>query len=149
VMTDNKNRTVAEIRHVLTRYNGNMASAGAVAWVFEDKGVLGVPKAAATEDTLMEITLDAGAQDIVDAGDEWEIQTEASRFDSVKAALEKAKIAVARGEVTKLPKNSVKVSGGEAATTLKLIEALEDNDDVQNVFANFDIDDAEMARLSA
>lgn len=149
VMTDNKNRTVAEIRHVLTKYNGNMASAGAVAWVFEDKGVLAVAKAAATEDQLMEVTLDAGAQEIVDAGDEWEIQTEASKFETVKGALEKAKIAALRGEVTKLPKNSVKISGGEAATTLKLIEALEDNDDVQHVYANFDIDDAEMARLSA
>lgn len=149
VMTDNKNRTVAEIRHLLTRYNGNMASAGAVAWVFEDKGVLAIPKSAATEEQLMEVTLDAGAQDIVDSGDEWEVQTEASAFDAVRSALEKAKIAVARGEVTKIPKSSVKVTGSEASTTLRLVEALEDHDDVQHVWANFDIADDELARLSA
>jgi len=149
VMTDNKNRTVAEIRHVLQKYNGNMAAAGAVAWVFEDKGVLAVAKPNATEDQLMEITLDAGAQEITDAGDEWEIQTEASAFDAVKGALEKAKVAVLRGEVTKIAKNSVKVSGSEAATTLRLVEALEDNDDVQHVYANFDISDEDLARLSA
>ncbi len=149
VMTDNKNRTVAEIRHMLAKYNGNMASAGAVAWVFEDKGVLYVPKGAASEDKLMELTLDAGAQEISDAGDEWEIQTDPGAYDAVKAALDGANVSVARGEVTKLPKNSVKVSGPEAATTLRLIEALEDHDDVQHVFANFDIAEEEMARLSA
>jgi YebC/PmpR family DNA-binding regulatory protein len=148
VMTDNKNRTVAEIRHAFSKYNGSMAAAGAVGWLFKDKGLIAVDKSV-PEESLMEVALEAGAEDITDAGDEWQVTTGPGEYFAVKEALEKAKIPMARSELTKLPDNTVKVAGKDAETTLKLIEALEDHDDVQNVYANFDISDEEMARMSA
>lgn len=149
VMTDNKNRTVAEIRHAFSKYNGSMASAGAVGWLFKDKGLIGCDKTAVTEDKLMEVALDAGAEDISDNGDEWLITTGPSEYFAVKEALEKAGITVARSELTKVPDNTVRIAGKEAETNLKLVDALEDHDDVQKVYANFDIPEEEMAKLSA
>jgi len=149
VMTDNKNRTVAEIRHAFSKYNGSMAAAGSVGWLFKDKGLIGCDKSAVTEEQLMEIALDAGAEDISDNGDEWLIATGPSEYFAVKEALEKAKIPVANSELTKVPDNTVRIVGKDAETNLKLIDALEDHDDVQKVYANFDIPEEEMAKLSA
>ncbi|MBI2898496.1 MAG: YebC/PmpR family DNA-binding transcriptional regulator [Deltaproteobacteria bacterium] len=149
VMTDNKNRTVAEIRHIFSKYNGSMAAAGSVSWLFKEKGLVACDKTAVSEDQLMEVALDAGAEDIVDGGDEWVVSVPANAYFAVKETLEKAKIAIARSELTKVPDTTVRVSGKDAETNLKLVEALEDHDDVQNVYANFDIADEEMTRLAA
>ena len=149
VLTDNKNRTVAEIRHAFSKYNGSMAAAGAVGWLFKDKGLIACDKATVTEDQLMEVALEAGAEDISDNGDEWLVTTGPSEYFAVKEALEKAGVAVARSELTKVPDNTVRIVGKEAETNLKLVDALEDHDDVQKVHANFDIPEEEMAKLSA
>lgn len=149
VMTDNRTRTVAELRHVLERYAGNLGASGSVAWMFKKKGVISIEKAAASEDRLMELALEAGADDVRDAGDSWEVETDPTAFDAVKDALGKAGIAVQLAEVSMIPGNRVHLEEGKASTMLKLMGALEDNDDIQNVYANFDIDDDVMERLSA
>ena len=140
ISTDNRNRTVSEIRHVFGKNGGNMASAGAVAYLFHKKGDIVVPKAAAKEDDLMNIILEAGGEDLKDDGDNWEILTEPSAYEGVLEAVKKAGITPASSSVSMIPQNYIKLEGAQAATMIRLLEALEDHDDVQSVHANFDID---------
>jgi YebC/PmpR family DNA-binding regulatory protein len=140
ISSDNRNRTVSEIRHVFGKNGGNMAEAGAVSWMFHKKGDIIVPKAAAKEDDLMNVILEAGGEDLKDDGETWEIVTEPSAYETVLEAVKKAGITPASSSVAMVPQNYIKLEGPNANTMIRLIEALEDHDDVQNVHANFDID---------
>jgi YebC/PmpR family DNA-binding regulatory protein len=146
-LTDSKNRTVGEIRHIFTRFNGNLGENGCVAWMFHERGVLQVPKAGVTEDQLMEAGLDAGIEEIVDQGETWEVQTGPDKLDAVKKALAAAKIEIGEAKFEKIPQTTVHLEGRHAETMLKLYEALEEHDDVQEVWANFDIPDEVMERV--
>src|SRR6478672_11698430 len=137
---DNRNRTGSEIRHVGGKNGGNMAEAGAVSWMFHKKGDIIVPKSAAKEDDLMNIILEAGGEDLKDDGEAWEIVTEPSAYEGVLDAVKKAGITPASSSVSMVPQNYIKLEGQNANTMIRLMEALEDHDDVQNVHANFDID---------
>ena len=141
VLTDNKNRVSSEIRTIFSKSGGNLAGAGAVSWLFEKKGLFIVNKKDASEDKLMSIVLDAGAEDISDEGETFEIKSQPADYEKVKKALEANNIKTESAEVTFIPKNTVKVAGDQAKHVLNLVEQLEDNDDVQNVYANFDIPD--------
>jgi YebC/PmpR family DNA-binding regulatory protein len=149
VLTDNKNRTVAEVRHIFSKQNGNLGEAGCVSWVFEKKGLISVDKTGADEDRLIEVALDAGALDVKDTGKEFDVTTPPETFEVVKKKLETTGFKSTYGEVTMVPQTTVRLSGKEAEQMLKLMEGLEDSDDVQKVYANFDIADEEMERLSA
>ncbi|MFZ0286801.1 MAG: YebC/PmpR family DNA-binding transcriptional regulator [Terriglobales bacterium] len=140
INTDNRNRTVSEIRHAFGKNGGNMAEAGAVSWMFHKKGDIVVPKTAAKEDDLMTIVLDAGAEDLKDEGENWEVLCEPSVYEAVLEAVKKAGIEPTSSSVTMVPQNYIKLEGQAAGTMIRLLEALEDSDDVQNVHANFDID---------
>jgi len=143
-MTDNRNRTVAEIRHIFSKNGGNMGESGSVGWMFDKKGYFVVDKAAKSEDELFEIAIEAGADDMQDEGDVFEIFSAPENFDSVSEALKAAGIEPQAAEVSMVPQNYIKLEGGDAKTMMKLYDALEDNDDVQKVYANFDIDESEM-----
>lgn len=145
ILTDNKNRTVAEIRHILTRNNGSMAETNAVAWNFEQKGVIVIPKSAGTEDEMIEKAIDAGAEDVDSGGDVHEITTAATDLYAVVRALEGMGIKADSAQLTMIPKTTVRAEGKQAEAVLRLVEALEDHDDVQNVYANFDISEEDMA----
>jgi len=147
VLTDNKNRAVADIRHVFSRYNGNLGETGCVMWMFEKKGYAEIDKGAVDEDDLYEVALNAGAQDIADQDDTFEILTDPDDLENLRLALEEKGIKYNILEVSMIPKNTVKVSGKTAEQTLKLLEALEDLEDVQAVYSNFDIDDEEIAQM--
>jgi YebC/PmpR family DNA-binding regulatory protein len=140
VLTDNRNRTVSEIRHVFGKNGGNMAEAGAVSWMFHKKGDIIIPKSAAKEDDLMNIVLESGGEDLNDDGENWEILTETSTYEAVLEAVKKAGIEPASASVAMIPQNYIKLEGAAANTMIRLMEALEDQDDVQNVHSNFDID---------
>jgi YebC/PmpR family DNA-binding regulatory protein len=140
INTDNRNRTVSEIRHVFGKNGGNMASAGAVSYLFHKKGDIVIPKSAASEDDLMGIVLEAGADDLRDDGDNWEVVTDPGSFEAVVEAVKKAGIEPASASVAMIPQNYIKLEGQQASTMIRLMEALEEHDDVQNVHANFDID---------
>ena len=140
INTDNRNRTVSEIRHVFGKNGGNMAEAGAVSWMFHKKGDIAVPKAAAKEDDLMAIVLEAGADDLRDDGDNWEVLTETSAYEAVLEAVKKAGITPSSSSVAMIPQNYIKLEGAQAGQMIRLVEALEEHDDVQNVHSNFDID---------
>jgi YebC/PmpR family DNA-binding regulatory protein len=140
INTDNRNRTVSEIRHVFQKNGGNMAEAGAVSWMFHKKGDIVVPKSAAKEDDLMGIVLDAGAEDLRDDGENWEVLTDPSAYEAVLDAVKKAGITPASSSVAMIPQNYIKLEGAPANTMIRLMEALEEHDDVQNVHSNFDID---------
>jgi YebC/PmpR family DNA-binding regulatory protein len=140
-MTDNKNRTTAEIRHLLTKYGGNLAAAGAVAFQFSKKGYIAVEKSAAKEDTLMELALESGAEDFkTDDADVFEVYTDPASFDAVKAAVEAKNIAIQTAEIQMVPQNTIDVAD-KGPALLKLLDMVEDNDDVQKVWSNGDIDD--------
>lgn len=143
-MTDNRNRTVAEIRHLFSKNGGNLGEAGSVAWMFDKKGYIVVAKDAKPEDELFELALDAGADDMQDEGDVFEIYTAPEKFDVVHEALQKAKVEMQTAEVSMIPQTYTRLEGDDAKKMLKLYEALDDNDDVQKVYANFDIDESEM-----
>jgi YebC/PmpR family DNA-binding regulatory protein len=149
VLTDNRTRTVAEIRHSLEKYGGNLGATGSVAYLFKKRGLLILPKGAAEEDQLMELALEAGAEDVRAAGDHWEIETDPAAYEQVKDALGKASLTVQTSEVTMIPQNRIHLDEHKAESMLKLMNLLEDSDDVQNVYANFDIDDDVLERLSA
>jgi YebC/PmpR family DNA-binding regulatory protein len=138
--SDNRNRTVSEIRHMFSKNGGSLAEAGAVSWMFHKKGDIVVPKAAAKEDDLMNVVLEAGGEDLKDDGDNWEILTEPSVFEAVHEALKKAGITPASAEVAMLPQNYIKVEGPTAQQMIRLIDALDDMDDVLHVYSNFDVD---------
>jgi YebC/PmpR family DNA-binding regulatory protein len=141
IMTDNRNRTVAEIRHLFGKYNGNLGENGCVAWMFDSIGLVVVDKSAASEEQLMEVALEAGAEDIKDEGDQFEVLTSVDGFDPVVKAIEDAGIEIENSELTRLPQTTTKLEGKSAQTMLKLYTLLDDHDDVQNVYANFDISD--------
>ena len=146
-MTDNRNRTVAEIRKIFEKNNGLLGGGGAAGWAFERKGVVRVAKPGATEDQLMEVAVGAGADDYSPADEEWHITTAPETMNAVLAALEAAKIAVAGSSLAYLPKAKKPLAGRDAEVALNLVEALDDHDDVQNVYADFDISDEELALL--
>jgi YebC/PmpR family DNA-binding regulatory protein len=148
VLTDNKNRTVSELRHIFTRNAGNFGESGCVAWMFKRKGYIVVEKSQASEDKLLEIILDAGAEDLREDGSNYEIFTSPDAFDDVVDALEKHKIKIDAKNLGQIPQNYVKVTGKPAQQLLRLMDELEDHDDVQNVWANFDIDEEEIAEFS-
>ena len=143
-MTDNRNRTVAELRHIFSKNGGNLGEAGSVAWMFDKKGYIVVDKAAKSDEELFEIAIDAGADDLQDEGDVFEILTEPDKFETVHDAVKSAGIEPQAAEVSMIPQNYIKLEGGDAKTMMKLYDALDDNDDVQKVYANFDIDESEM-----
>jgi len=138
-LTDNKNRAVADIRHIFAKNGGNLGENGCVAWMFDKKGYINVEKTAADEDTLMETVLEAGAEDVRDDGDHFEILTAPEDFEAVKAAVEEAKIPFVEAEVTMLPQTSANLTGKDAEKMIRLMEMLEDCDDVQKVYTNADI----------
>jgi YebC/PmpR family DNA-binding regulatory protein len=148
-LTDNRNRSVAEIRFIFSRHGGNLGESGCVAWMFKKRGVITVEKGAAEEDRLLEIALEAGADDVQSDSDAFQVMTAPEQFSAVREAIEKAGVTIANAEVTMIPENTVPVSGHVAEQVLKLVEELEDHDDVQGVSANFDISDEEMAQISA
>jgi YebC/PmpR family DNA-binding regulatory protein len=148
VMTDNKNRTTADIRHIFSKSSGNLGEAGCVAWMFEKKGYLVVEKSAVDEEQLMEVALDAGADDIQEDEKEFEVVTDPGAFDAVKEALDKAGIQYLLAEVTMHPQSVVQLEGKNAEQMLRLMEQLEDHDDIQKVYANFDIPEGVMEQLS-
>ncbi len=150
VLTDNRNRTVAEIRNLFGKNGGNLGTDGCVAWMFSKKGVITVEKSAVAEDRLFDVALEAGAEDI-DAESEgaYEVTTRPDVLDQVKEALDGAKIAIVSAEVSMVPQSTVTLRGKEAEQTLRLLEVLEDHDDVQTVAANVDIPQEEVERLSA
>ncbi len=148
VMTDNKQRTVAEIRHIFSKSGGNLGENGCVAWIFEKRGAISVDKKAIGEEELMEIALEAGADDVRDEGDEFMVVTDVSAFEQVKNAIDERHIPCLEANIAMVPQNEVKLDAGKAESMLKMMEKLEDNDDVQNVYANFDIDDEVMEKLN-
>jgi len=144
-VTDNRNRTVAEIRHMFSKNGGNLAAAGAVAWMFEKKGYIVVEKTAKAEDELIDLAIEAGADDIRDDEENWEIITAPDSFEAVQNAIKSAGITPQVAEVEMIPQNYIKLEGSQASQMIKLMEALEDHDDVQKVSANFDMSAADMA----
>jgi YebC/PmpR family DNA-binding regulatory protein len=146
VMTDNRNRTVSDVRSIFTKCNGNMGEAGCVAWMFDKKGLL-VFSRDADFDKLFEAALEAGAEDVADAEEQIEVTTDPAAFMEVRDALEQAGFKPESAEVTMIPQTMIKLEGKQAENMLKLMDRLEDNDDVQNVYANFDISAEEMEQL--
>ena len=147
-LTDNRNRTGQEIRHAFTRHDGNLGDQGSTAWMFTRKGLIVVEKGSAPdEDRLLELALEAGAEDLSDSESSWDIVTDASDVKTVGTQLEQAGVTVSTAEITMLPQTTIPVDGGEARQVLALIESLEDLDDVQAVYANFDISEELMASL--
>ena len=143
-VTTNRNRVVSEMRHAMSKNGGNLAEAGAVGWMFSRKGEIIVPKEAANEDKLLGIVLDSGAEDLKDDGSSWYIVTPPEALEKVREALLKEKITPASAALGMVPQNYVRLTGAQAQQMLRLVEALEDHDDVQHVYANFDIDESEI-----
>jgi len=141
VATDNKNRTVAEVRHIFSRHSGNMGESGSVAWMFEKKGIITLPKQGKSEDDIMELVLNAGAEDMRTEDEYFEIQTDVESFESVRKALAEKKLAMDNASLQWIAKNTVNIAGENAEKMMKLIEGLEDCDDVQNVYSNADFDE--------
>ena len=148
VATDNRNRTVSEVRHVFSKNGGNLGEQGSVSWMFERKSQVIVDAAKATEDRLMDLVLDAGAEDIRDHGGAWEILSTPEAHEAVLHALEKAKIPTESAEIAMVPKNTIKLEGKNAQAMLKLYDALEEHEDVQNVYGNYEVDEAEVETLA-
>jgi YebC/PmpR family DNA-binding regulatory protein len=150
VVTTNRNRVVGELRHALGKNGGNLAETGAVGWMFSRKGEISLPKEAAGEDKLLDIVLEAGGEDLKDDGSAWYITTPPEALEQVKEALTKAGITPTSAEIGMVPQNYIKLTGAPAAQMVRLVEALEEHDDVQHVYANFDIDESEIqAAVSA
>jgi len=148
-LTDNRNRTAQEVRHAFTRNGGNLGESGSVAWMFQRKGLIQIEKSqAADEEQLLEIALEAGADDLSDAESTWEITTEPGALAAVRDAIAERGIPMLSAELTMIPQSTVPVEGGQAKQVLALLEALDDLDDVQSVYANFDIPESMMAQLS-
>ncbi len=148
-MTDNKNRTVAEVRNMMSKNGGNLGESGCVGWMFHKKGYLSFDQKEVTEEKLMEVALDAGAEDVKDAGYAWEVITAPAEFEVVRDKIVAAGLKPTMAEVTMVPQNTIQLNEADANKMLKLIEILEENDDVQKVHANFDISPEIMARLEA
>ena len=148
VLTDNRNRTVAEIRHLLDRHNGKMGETGCVGWMFDQRGVITIDKSAIDENTLMDLALDAGAEDVREAGDIWEVITSVGDYEKVRLAIEAKGIAMISSELAMVPQTTIDLTGKDAEQMIRLIDALEDQDDVQNVYANFDISEKELEAIA-
>ena len=148
IATDNKNRTLSEIRHVLSKHGGNLGSHGSVSWMFHKKGSVVVEKGKADEMTLLDLITEAGADDMVDDGSNWEILSAPEKFQAVLDRLKAANITPVASEVSMIPQNYIKLSGKEAGQMTRLMEELEDHEDVQHVYANFDIEEAELHALT-
>src|SRR5438270_1985042 len=148
VTTDNRNRTVSELRHAFTKGGGNMGEAGSVSWMFHKKGSIIVPKAKAKEDDLMNIVLENGGEDLHDDGENWEVTTDPGAYETVLEAVKKAGIEVVHSEVGMVPQNYIKLEGAPANQMIRLLEAIEEQDDVQNVFSNFDVDQKQLEEVA-
>ena len=149
VATDNRNRTVADIRHVFSKNGGNLGEQGSVAWMFERKSQIRIEGDKTTEEQLMSVALEAGAEDLRNDGDDWEVLSAPENHEAIVAALEKAKIPTVEAQIAMVPKNLIKLEGKSASGMLRLNEALEEHDDVQNVYSNFDIDEKELEALAS
>ena len=147
--TDNRNRTVSEIRHTLTKNGGNLGGAGSVSYMFKPRGYFAIAKEKVTEEKLMDLALEAGAEDIVGEGDIWQVYSTPHAYEAVLAAIKKAGIEPEESQIGKYAENIITLEGTKAQQMLKLVEALEDNDDVQNVWANFDVSEKEMEAAAA
>jgi YebC/PmpR family DNA-binding regulatory protein len=145
VLTDNKNRAVSEIRHAFSKNGGNLGESNSVSWMFTKKGVITIAKSAASEDKLTEIVLEAGAEDLSDEGENWEVLCDPKDFEAVTEALKAAKITPEHAEVTKIASTYTKLEGSQATAMVRLLETIEDLDDTQNVYSNFDFDEASMS----
>ena len=148
VLTDNRNRAVAEVRHLFERHGGSLGAAGCVAWMFSQKGLIVLPKDQTDEEKLFEVALEAGAEDIKEEEKEFEVITEPSLFEQVKTAIERTGLAYALAEITMIPQTTTILEGKNAQQMLTLMELLEDNDDVNHVYANFDIPDEVMEAIN-
>jgi YebC/PmpR family DNA-binding regulatory protein len=149
VTTDNRNRTVSEIRHAFTKGGGNLGEAGSVAWMFHKKGTIVIPKTAAKEDDLMNIVLENGGEDMNDDGDNWEVVTAPNVYEAVLEAIKKGNIQVVHSELGMVPQNYIKLEGPAASQMIRLLEAIEDHDDVQNVYSNFDVDQKQLEEVAS
>ncbi|MCC6897436.1 MAG: YebC/PmpR family DNA-binding transcriptional regulator [Polyangiaceae bacterium] len=147
-MTDNRNRTVAELRKIFERNNGLLGTSGTAGWAFDRLGSIALDKAQVSEDKLMEAAVEAGADDYLDEGDVWMVYTPKEQLYEVVAALEKAGLPLGESKIAYVPKNKKEVSGRDAEVCLNLVDALDEHDDVQSVFSDFDVSDAELARIS-
>lgn len=148
VATDNRNRTVSEIRHMFSKQGGNLGEVGSVAWMFDRKSQILIDRPNATEEQLMDVVLDAGAEDLRGESAHWEVISPPEAHDAVLEAIHKAGIETASAQIAMVPKNTIKLEGKQAGGMLKLAEALEEHDDVQNIYSNFDIDEKEMEALA-
>ncbi len=147
-LTDNKNRAVADVKHLFERNGGNLGEPGCVAWIFDQKGLLVFEKDQVDEEQLLDLALEAGAEDVKEEETQFEVITDPSDFESVKNAIDDAGLTYVLSEITMIPKNTVKVEGKKAQQMLNLMQALEDNDDVNHIYANFDISDEVLEALS-
>jgi len=147
VATDNRNRTVSEIRHMFSKNGGNLGEQGSVAWMFERKSQIMLPIEKTTEDQLMGIVLDAGADDLRNDGESWEVLSPPEAHEAVLQALAKAGLATTSAEIAMVPKNLMMIEGKQASSMLRLSESLEEHDDVQNVYSNFDVDESELENM--
>ncbi len=143
VATDNRNRVVSDIRHIFGKNGGNLGEQGSVAWMFERKSQIIIEKELANEETMMNLVLESGAEDLKDSGDSWEIISDPASHEVVMAALAAAKLETASAEVAMVPKNLIRLEGKHANAMIRLMDAMEDNDDVQNVYSNYEIDENE------
>ena len=143
-LTDNKNRTVGELRHTLEKYSGNLGSSNSVAWMFDKKGYIVIDKSAADEEKLLDTALEAGADDVRDDGDTWEVLTDPANFEAVREAVKALGIEPASAQVAMLPQNYVKLEGKVASQMIKLMDLLDEHDDVKQVWSNFDIEEKEI-----
>jgi YebC/PmpR family DNA-binding regulatory protein len=148
VTTDNRNRTVSEIRHAFGKNGGNMGEAGSVSWMFHKKGDIVIAKSAAKEDDLMNLVLESGAEDLKDDGDNWEILCEPSAYETVLEAVKKAGITPEVAEIGMIPQTYIKLEGNQVNTMVRLLEVLEDGDDVQHVYSNVDFDQAQLEAVT-
>jgi YebC/PmpR family DNA-binding regulatory protein len=148
-LTDNKNRTVAEVRHIFEKYNGNLGETGCVAWMFKKQGIVVITADSLDEDEVMEVALECGAHDVKKEGDTFEVTADPSDVETVRKAVEDKGWKVELAEVTMIPQTTVKLEGKKAEQMLKMMDALDDNEDMQKVFANFDITEEDMLKLSA
>jgi YebC/PmpR family DNA-binding regulatory protein len=144
VLTDNKNRTVGELRHMLTKHGGTLAEANAVAWMFSKRGYIVIEKSKAAEETLMAAVLDAGADDLRDDGDNWEVLTSPETFNDVHEAVKKLGIPTETAEISMIPQNYLKLEGKQAQQMIKLMDALDDQEDIRHVWSNFDVEEKEI-----
>jgi YebC/PmpR family DNA-binding regulatory protein len=147
-VTDNKNRTTPEIRHAFSKNGGNIGDTGCVAWMFDQKGLIVVNKEGQDEDEIMMMVLEAGAEDIQDEGDTFDVFTSPSEFESVRSQLTESGIEPLRAEISRIPQSTVAIEGQKAEQLLRLLEVLEEHDDVQNVYANFDMDDKVLEEMN-